>query len=366
MEDAGALDFFTSSIRANPPANHEVMSAYVLLSRYSKAMGKVGVAPGLAARMITGAVYVEPELDAKRHKEKLGLWEKVANVLITLVNGTALDVDKLDYIIRDTWASGVKNTAIDMDRLVRSATIVRSVSRGEDHVCFAFKKSAISVVQSVIDARNYLYKWIYGHHTVLYYSHLLEHAVVNFAEKYAKEYHTTAKSVLQRMFSPEMFEREVFLAKKNGLKSYLLSDADILYFLKMVIPDDPDYVAYVSHKPHHIPLWKTALEYNNCLQSKRFSVTKMDAIRAKHHLSQDECFACEDMTAKIYDLKDEDVQIEMSSGSVVPITKLVALPKHPSLAEKQELSFCYVYLDVSRREDKEEIVKSINKLSAKR
>ena len=171
-QDATDLDF--SVIREKQPAHHEVMSAYVLLSQYATQLSAIGAEPGMAARMITGASYAQPS----------SLKDKVTNVFIELVNGSALDVDKLDYIIRDTWASGVKNTAIDVDRLIRGATIVR-VKRpnGNDEIHFAFKKSAISVVQSVIDARNYLYDWIYGHHTVLYYSHILERAVVKFAQR---------------------------------------------------------------------------------------------------------------------------------------------------------------------------------------
>lgn len=353
-KDACDLDF--TKITAKPPAPHEAMSAYVLLSEFSEAMDEVGAAPGLAARMITGASYRKPS----------NLKDMVANVFIELVNGNALDVDKLDYIIRDTWASGVKNTAIDVDRLIRGATIVR-VARadGRDEIHFAFKKSSISVVQSVIDARNYLYNWIYGHHTVLYYSHLLEQAVIKFSKKYAQKYHVSNKSVLKRMFSPKMFHSAVSLSKNSDLKVCLVSDGDILHLIKMFVPEEPDYVAYSSHKPRHIPLWKTAADYRKCIDEQhQFALNDkvcLEKIREHFDLSPDECFACNDMTMKIYDLKDDDIEIDMSNGEVMSITDVAHLPKHPHLTEQNKASLFYIYLDKNRSNLKQKIIDFINR-----
>lgn len=385
-EDADDFDF-TRTIGKKPPAHHEAMSAYVLLANYSAEMSNRYVDSGLAARMITGVLYrpaTVPDSTGGNGlrqddggKKELGLREKVANALITLLNSDALDIDKLDYTLRDTWASGVKNTAIDMDRLIRGATIVRSKADGQDSVRFAFQKSAISVVQSVIDARNYLYTWVYGYHTVLYYSHLLEQAVVKFAEKFAKNHQASENSVqapensgLRRMFSPEIFCKEAVPSKQDDLRVYLLSDADILHFLKQVVPDDPDCVAYFSHKPHHISLWKTGADYRKYIDASiRFSLISdacVEKIRERFGLSPDECFACNDMTKKIYDLKDEDVQIEVDNGTIVPITELVSLPKHPRLAEENDAPLFYIYLDEKKKGCKEDIIKFINEFPSKK
>ena len=354
-KDSADLDF--TKIGVKQPAPHEAMSAFVLLTQFSDAMSGVGADPGLAARMITGASYKNPS----------NTKDKVANVLIELVNGSALDVDKLDYIIRDTWASGVKNTAIDVDRLVHGATIVRTQNQdGDCAINFAFKKSSISVVQSVIDARNYLYDWIYGHHTVLYYSHLLEMAVVSFARQYANANHTIANAVLQRMFSPEMFRQGMPLAKTGGLKAYLLSDGDILHCLKMFVPDDPNYVSYLSHKPRHVPLWKTGVEYRKSVDAKHQFSVKADVciskIRRQFKLSADECFACSDMTMKIYDLKDDSVKIEISNNEVLPITAVTHLPKHPHLTSGMTESLFYIYLANEKQSLKKQIIDFINEM----
>ena len=65
------------------------------------------------ARMILGLKYqgYEPEM-------------QIRNCFIELLNGANFDVDKLDYVIRDTKMSGISNIDIDTDRLLGSVCIV--------------------------------------------------------------------------------------------------------------------------------------------------------------------------------------------------------------------------------------------------
>lgn len=65
------------------------------------------------ARMILGLKYTgyEPE-------------KQIRNCFIELLNGSNFDVDKLDYIIRDTKMSGISNISIDIERLLNSVIIV--------------------------------------------------------------------------------------------------------------------------------------------------------------------------------------------------------------------------------------------------
>lgn len=46
------------------------------------------------------------------------------NCLITLLNGNFFDVDKLDYIVRDTVESGANNISIDIPRILNALTLV--------------------------------------------------------------------------------------------------------------------------------------------------------------------------------------------------------------------------------------------------
>lgn len=65
------------------------------------------------ARMILGLKYkgYEPE-------------KQIRNCFISLLNGNNFDVDKLDYIIRDTKMSGISNISIDVERLLGAVSII--------------------------------------------------------------------------------------------------------------------------------------------------------------------------------------------------------------------------------------------------
>ena len=65
------------------------------------------------ARMIIGCKY--------QNKTKAN---QIKNCLIDLLNSKSIDVDKLDYIIRDSKLSGIDNMSVDVDRLLNSLTII--------------------------------------------------------------------------------------------------------------------------------------------------------------------------------------------------------------------------------------------------
>ena len=138
---------------------------------------------------------------------------------------------------------------------------------------------------------------------------------------------------------------------------------------KWWIPDDPDYIAYSSHKPRHIPLWKTGAEYRKCIDAAhQFAMSDKSCIakiRSKFKLSADDCFACSDLTMKIYDLKDDAVMIEMASGEVMPITAVAHLPQHPHLTSGRTASLFYVYLSEDKQELKAQIIDFINRMPVK-
>ena len=65
------------------------------------------------ARMIIGFKY-------KGHTPE----KQIRNCFIELLNGSIFDVDKLDYVVRDTKESGISNTTVDVERLLDSLSII--------------------------------------------------------------------------------------------------------------------------------------------------------------------------------------------------------------------------------------------------
>lgn len=107
---------------------HEVMSALLVCTEYNNAVERILQASAGASdtplfdiddatefivRMIIGYNY--PKND-KAHQ--------MQNCMISMLNSKSIDVDSLDYIIRDAQMSGINNMSIDVDRLLQSLTVV--------------------------------------------------------------------------------------------------------------------------------------------------------------------------------------------------------------------------------------------------
>lgn len=101
---------------------HEIISATILIERFDDFVKdsflRAEIDLELAARMVIGCTYYN------NMKEEDKTTKGIANVLIRLLNSQILDVDKLDYIIRDTKMSGYDNVNLDVTRLVRSVTAI--------------------------------------------------------------------------------------------------------------------------------------------------------------------------------------------------------------------------------------------------
>lgn len=101
-------------------AAHERMSALMVRRHFCDGIGRAFESEGLkapddrelalAARMIMGCVY----------RGNISEIQSFDNCLISLLNSSTVDVDGLDYSMRDTIDSGVANTSVDYDRLLGS------------------------------------------------------------------------------------------------------------------------------------------------------------------------------------------------------------------------------------------------------
>jgi len=337
-------EFKTGDDYGFEPAPHEAFSAVILNRFFAKELKKYNCNAELAARMITGCVY---------HDESK-LEDCIANHLIGLLNGKAIDVDKLDYILRDTWASGVKNTAIDIDRLVASIIFHRDE---KNKVKQCFYTSALSVLQNVVDARNYLYKWIYNHHTVLYYSKLLNQSMRKLAKLTEKD--SDKDHFWKTAFSIDSFKQPSELTDKH--KVYLPSDGDMLYLLKCFIHEIPEVEELLSHNQKRIALWKTYAEFRMWFKDTDVADTakgKIIAKRLPRLLSQD--LKCKEEDIVLVAALSKHYVIEESHVYILIDNKVKAFTE--IMGEKPAGKtgfFFYIFVPPEHKDKKEEIIERI-------
>lgn len=179
------LEYFIDSAFESPKP-HEIISAWLVL--HEKGFGRIlqdtmHLDPLLIARMICGYKYNKFDkltyCDDRESDKKI---KEILNCFISLLNGKVIDADKLDYCLRDKWASGVNVNNIEIRKLLQSLSI-RENTDGDLVVCF--NKGAIPEIESVIDSKNKVAYWCHNHHKIVYRQELLKNAVEKLAVVFA-------------------------------------------------------------------------------------------------------------------------------------------------------------------------------------
>lgn len=239
LADAVGSDEFRTDIpvdKSKAAAPHEIMSAIIGLTQYEQFFPDTDQRE-LFARCITGYKY----------RALSSVENTIKNCFISLLNSKVIDVDKLDYLIRDAFVTGFDTVNIDFERLLTSITI--SEVGGSYEITYG--KNAISVIENVVYAHDAERKWIQTHPVVLYETYILQHIISYLSGKIDGEG--------KKLFSRESLsvEGQTF---DNGVHVSLLCDDDIIYLMKNVFPGELNREFFERRERRH-PVWKSEAEY---------------------------------------------------------------------------------------------------------
>lgn len=233
---------------------HEAMSALVGHKLIKSLKTAFSFNDELFVRAITGVTY-----DANR-KDAL-----ILNIIIGMLNGSVIDVDKLDYLIRDSYVTGYSSMSIDVDRLLASYTIsTYTTESNKTKIVPAYKKSALSIMENVAYANDLERRWIQCNPTILYDCKLIEIAIGQYNEYMRKKY--PKLSDYNNVFNEYAISKEGFPIESE-IPLRLLSDDDILHYLKNV---DQTEIGrqYFSRDERLKPLWKSETEFVETVKSE--------------------------------------------------------------------------------------------------
>lgn len=229
---------FTSDVptsKSGAAAPHEIMSVIVALQEYSSFFINKDE-KSFFARCITGYKYSGNNIE-----------HTIKNCYISLLNSKIIDVDKLDYLIRDSFITGFNTVNIDYARLLSSLTIINSYGKIE----LAYHKNAISVIENVVYAHDAERKWIQNHPIVLYENYILQHIISHL--------NSNINTDEKRLFSDSSLS-QAGQSFSNNLNIKLLCDDDIIFLMKNVFPSDLSD-EYFERKSRRHPIWKSESEY---------------------------------------------------------------------------------------------------------
>ncbi len=276
----------------------------------------------------------------KEFKDQLSLAIKIFNdqykkhFLHQLVS-SQLDMDRLDYLKRDSFFTGVVEGVISSDRIIKMLNVVKNE--------LVVEHKAIYSIEKFLIARRLMYWQVYLHKTVLSAETLLVHIL-----KRAKELSSQGKELFA---TPAL---QLFL-KNNFTKKDFESNPQLLnWFSKL---DDNDVVASIKvwSECDDVILSKLC---SNLLDRKLFRVEmqnqpiagefKQDYLRKvskKYKITTEEAayFVFTDtVNNSAYNATDFNINILMKNGSLVDVAEASDLLNLQSLSKTVTKHFiCY-------------------------
>lgn len=249
-----------------------------------------------------------------------------------LVSGQ-LDVDRMDYLIRDSFFTGVSEGVIGYDRIIKMLT----VHNGE----LMIEEKGIHSIEKFLVSRRFMYWQVYLHKTVL----CAEKMLVKIIER-ARAVKAQSTSAVFNIFLNEEYLKDKI---ENHLTDFCaLDDYDVLGAIKYWM-NHPDKILSVlcrdlinrnllKVKYSGTPIPQKLLEQKKHLVMEYLNINKEDA----GYL----VFSGEAKN-KTYSNKDEHIHILFKDGSVKDISEVDnALINQSLFGTVKKFYFCFINLNV--------------------
>jgi uncharacterized protein len=141
-----------------------------------------------------------------------------------LVSGQ-LDMDRMDYLNRDSFFTGVSEGVISFDRIIKMLDVV------DDHI--AVEEKGIYSIEKFLIARRLMYWQVYLHKTVVSAEQLLS-KILGRSRELALNGQVLFATPALTHFLVNQISKEAFMAEENHIETFAdLDDSDIMSAVKV-------------------------------------------------------------------------------------------------------------------------------------
>lgn len=252
----GSMYYKSEKQTAKP---HEIMSVIIALETYEKYFAEKQIDIDLFCRAILGITY----------QKSSTVQDGLKNALVQLLNSSIIDVDRLDYIMRDMQMSGFDSINIDIERLLESVTLIFDENVNEEYR-FGYKKNALSTIEYVIVAHDAERRWIQNHPIIMYDTFLVKKSISEIERQFKEE---NKDCIFQKNSL-----KESGIKLDNGLSLRLMNDGDLLFLMKQIGEDsDGKYYIneYLARDKRRSPIWKSESEFKLLLNELSITQQKI-------------------------------------------------------------------------------------------
>ncbi len=227
-----------------------------------------------------------------------------------------LDVDRMDYLNRDSFYTGVSEGVIGYDRILQMLTVQNNELMVEE--------KGVHSVEKFIIARRLMYWQVYLHKTVLGTEQLLIN-IFKRAKELAQDKIElfTTPALRHFLYRKEELKTADFEENDEHLKRFCeLDDSDVYTCIKVWQEHKDDVLSTLSKMLVLRKLYKVLLSSQSLasiLKEKRETIQKMAGVYSKHL----DYFVFDGTTSNnTYNINDERIAIAMKDGSVKDISEI--------------------------------------------
>lgn len=246
-----------------------------------------------------------------------------------------LDMDRLDYLKRDSFFTGVSEGVISSDRIIKMLAVVKNE--------LVVEHKAIYSIEKFLIARRLMYWQVYLHKTVLSAENLLVNILKRAKELSAKGEILFATPALQ-FFLQKNYTINDFKKDKNILQQFSkLDDHDVVASIKVWSEHEDKILSRLCLQILERKLFK--VEIQNAPISKKLITTLTQKVSRLYGISKKEAhyFVFTDtVNNSAYSAKSIHINILMKNGKLVDVADASDLLNIQSLSKPVTKHFiCY-------------------------
>ncbi|MES2267746.1 MAG: HD domain-containing protein [Bacteroidota bacterium] len=224
-----------------------------------------------------------------------------------------LDMDRMDYLNRDSYFTGVSEGVISSDRIIKMLTVK------DDSI--AVEEKGIYSIEKFLIARRLMYWQVYLHKTVIAAEQLLCKIFTRSRELALQGTHFPLTPALS-YFLENLITKDEFMASDEHLKTFaLLDDTDVMAAVK-IWADSTDFVLsklchnFINRRLYHVDITSEAPDETFVTQLKANAVEKYGI--SEHEASY--FVFTDDIRNNAYNKGDGNIHILRKNGNMTDIT----------------------------------------------
>lgn len=254
-----------------------------------------------------------------------------------LVSGQ-LDVDRLDYLRRDSFYTGV------VEGNIGSARIIKMLDVKDDHLVIESK--GIYSIENFLTARRLMYWQVYLHKTSVSCEQMLIKTLLRAKDLAQKGVELFCSPAL-KYFLYNNISKSSFLSEESCLEHFVnLDDSDVWCALKVWSSHSDKILSRLSRDIINRRIFKVEITDKQVSEEKIASLQKHIATAMNITLDEaDYFFAIHPIEKNMYDEKDDSIDIIYKDGTIKNIAEASDMLNISLLSKKIRKNYlCYLRL----------------------